>query len=106
MTFTRPTIGPKVYLSRGPSGHNETFLRGPADLELEKFLGLVNSSIAIEGFIRKINLRGDPERWVDVIAFLGELTKLDADNVPIVVAVSFWAKVNEMRESIQRASGN
>ena len=103
MTFSRPTIGPKVYLSRGPSGNAETFPRPSADRELEMYLGKVKVRIAIDGFIRKMLLERRAENWSDVIGYLSELTKLDADLVPLDVAVSFWAHVDQSRAAAKAA---
>jgi hypothetical protein len=101
MTFTRPKLGAKVYLSRGPSGHAETFERTTADRELEMYLGgKAKLHITVEGFIRKMRLEGDAEQWRDVIAYLAERAHLeDADLVPCNVAVAFWAQVCEARSA-------
>ncbi len=104
-SFTRPIIGPKVYLSRGPSGLPETFERKLADRELELYLGQVkvNVRIAIDSFIRRMTLERRSEDWGDVIGHLAELTKLDI-SVPLDVAVSFWAQVDESRKSAAKAA--
>ena len=102
MTFTRPTVGPKVYLSRGPSGHNETFPRAAADHALATLLG-TRLKLTIDGFIRKMLLEQKHESWSDVIGYLGEMTKLDPDAMPVDVAVAFWAQVEEKREADKRA---
>jgi hypothetical protein len=104
MTFTRPKSGPKAYLSRGPSGHVETFDRAGADRDLEHYLGSKSKvTIAIEGFVRKMSLDRRVEDWSDVIAYLGEMTKLGADLVPLNVAVAFWATVIAERENVRNA---
>ena len=102
MKFGRPIIGPKCYLARGPSGHAETFRRPAADLALGSFVG-DRLSIAVEGFLRKMKLAGRPEEWSDVIDYIGEFTKTDADLVPIDVSVAFWARTIEQREADKRA---
>lgn len=102
MTFTRPVSGPKVYLSRGPSGHNETFPRAAADHALATFLG-TRQKITIDGFIRKMLLEQRAESWSDVISYLGEMTKIDPDTLPVDVVVAFWAQVEEKRDADKRA---
>jgi hypothetical protein len=102
-SFTRPTVGLKVYLSRGPSGLPETFERKSADRELEVYLGRVKVKIAIDSFIRRMLLERRREEWGDVIEHLAGLTKLDAEIVPLDAAVAFWAQVNQSREAASRA---
>jgi hypothetical protein len=102
-SFTRPTIGAKVYLSRGPSGLPETFDRKTADRELEIYLGRVKIKIAVDSFIRQMLIARRPENWGDVIEHLAKLTKLEADLVPLDVGVAFWAQVDQSREAAARA---
>lgn len=103
VTFTRPIVGPKVYLSRGASGHTETFRRNSADHELETYLGNINTRLAAEGFIRKMSLERKVETWDDVIEYLAEMTKLDIDHIPVHVAVAFWANVDQIRAAAKQA---
>lgn len=105
MTFTRPKIGAKVYLSRGPSGHAETFERMLADRELKLFLGGdAKLSISIEGFIRKMMLDRKVEDWGDILGYLAEMAHVDdSDLIPINIAVAFWAQVNAAREAAKAA---
>jgi hypothetical protein len=98
MTFTRPKLGAKAYLSRGPSGHNETFDRRASDGELELSLGgKAKQHIAVEGFIRKMLLDRRLEDWSDVIEYLAERMGVELDHVPVNIAVAFWAHVDEAR---------
>lgn len=102
-SFSKPVIGPKVYLSRGPSGLPETFERKCADRELEIFLGQVNVRIAVDSFIRQMLLERRGEDWGDVIEHLANLSKLETA-VPLDAAVSFWAQVDESRKSAAKAA--
>jgi len=104
VTFTRPTIGRKVYLSCGPSGHPETFKRCSADHELELYLGMVSVRIAVEGFLRKMVLAKKIEDWADVVSYLAELTHLEVDLVPTHVGVAFWAHIDQLRASNAHAA--
>ena len=101
--FSKPIIGAKVYLSRGPSGLSETFQRATADRELELYLGRVTVQIAIEAFIRHMLIERRQDQWSDVIEHLASLTHLEADLVPCDAAISFWAQVNQTRESNAKA---
>lgn len=104
MTFTRPKMGSKVYLSRGPSGHPETFLRIDADRDLRHHLGAESKlTIAVEGFLRKMSLERKIEEWSDVIAYLGEMSGHPADHIPVNVAVAFWAHIIVARDTAKLA---
>ena len=104
VSFSRPIVGPKVYLARGPSGHVETFNRVHADRELELFLGHVTLKIAIEGFLHKLIKDRRIEAWSDVLEYLSQLVGLDDfEAIPIDVGVSFWAHADLEREAIRRA---
>ena len=103
MTFTRPVVGPKVYLSRGTSGHAETFPRSLADHELATYLGHIKIALAVDGFIRKMLLDRKAEKWGDVLDYLAGLTTLEADLIPIDVAVAFWAHVDQARGAAKQA---
>lgn len=105
MTFTRPKAGAKVYLSRGPSGHSETFEKLHSDRELEMYLGgKPKVHVAVEGFIRKMLLDRKLEEWPQVIEYLAERAGLvDPDIVPVNVAVAFWAQVDAARAAARVA---
>jgi hypothetical protein len=70
---------------------------------MELYLGKIKVRIAVDGFIRKMALERRPEDWSDVIGYLAGLTKLDADLVPLDVAVSFWAHVDQSRAAAKQA---
>ena len=103
MNFTSPVIGPKVYISRGPSGHPETFSRQSADEQLIAFFGDMPLKVPLEGFLRHMTLQQRPETWTDVLDFIGKLTETEADDVPLVVAIAFWAQVKLTRDEIAAA---
>jgi len=104
VTFTRPIIGPKVYVSRGPSGHAETFQRDRADQALRHFLGPITLMIAVDGFIRKKKRERTPDEWGDVLSYLANLLKVPEDHLPLDVCVAFWAQVRLERDARERAS--
>ncbi len=102
VSFNRPVVGPKVYLSRGSSGHAETFKRTEADFELQVLLGKVTILIAVDGFLRKMKLARRIEEWCDVLGYLGDVAKISPDLVPLHAAVSFWAHVSLTREAANK----
>lgn len=104
MTFTKPCVGPKVYLSRGPSGHAETFPRQISDHTLVVFLGKVTVPMAIDHFLRKMRRERRLAQWSDVIDFLALATGVVADLVPAAAAVSFWAQAEATREESRVAA--
>lgn len=106
MTFTRPKAGPKSYLSRGPSGHAETFQRCSSDHRLEHCLGKTPVVLAVDGFIRKMRLEKRIETWEDVRGYLAEMTKLDARLVPVDAIVAFWARIDKARADESCAAEN
>jgi hypothetical protein len=103
MTFTRPVVGPKVYLSRGTSGHAETFKRHEADAGLALLLGQITCPLAIDGFVRKMLLERRAEKWIDVLDYLAGLVKIDVEHIPLDAAISFWAQVDLARAATKRA---
>jgi hypothetical protein len=67
------------------------------------FVGAARLRPLIEGFIRKMLVDRRVEDYSDVIAYLGEMSHVTADLVPLNVAVAFWARVNIEREAIKAA---
>ena len=104
MTFTRPKSGPKVYVTRGPSGHTETFNRCAADAKLTLLLGDAKLRISVEGFIRKMTLdHSFIERWDHVRDFLAEMSGLHVDHLALDVIIAFWAAIAREREALKAA---
>lgn len=95
-------MGPKVYISRGPSGHPETFQRPHADAELQKLLGDRPTRVIVEGFLRKLKAERRMEGWDDVLAYLGTMLEMEPDLVPLDAAVAFWAHVSMEQEAAKR----
>lgn len=92
VTFARPTVGPRVYLTTGPSGWPETFKRATADRRLEEFLDPVEIDDAITTFAESVRLQGRDETWEDVTRHLSEVTHQPQAEIPREVAVAFWGQ--------------
>lgn len=107
MTFTRPKSGPKVYVTRGPSGHTETFGREAADKKLTLLLGDAKLRVSVEGFIRKMTLdHSFCERWDHVRDFLSEMSGLHIDHLALDVTIAFWAAIVRERDALKAAKAS
>lgn len=93
-SFGRPTIGPRVYLSSGPSGWLETFNRKQADEALQTLLGTVPVGLAVEGFVRSHGLSKDGVTWSAIVDHLVSLCRVAETAIDPKVGVAFWAGVN------------
>lgn len=93
ISYTLPTMGPKAYTARGPSGWTETFARKAADARLQHLLGEVPVAVAVEGFRNRCALAHTPAEWYSVQTYLGELAHIDAKLVPDEAIVALWCQV-------------
>lgn len=93
--FTAPIIGPKVYVTKGPSGWPETFNRELADRELTKFVEPLDLAELIDTFVlqRTIAEEDSTLTWPHVTHFLARMMSVPLKLVPPIVGVAFWAKV-------------
>lgn len=87
-----PTVGPKDYVSRGPSGWPEAYDRKESDEMLAEILNTVPVDVALSSFIESEAVRRDGLIWPNVITFLARITHVDADTIPLPAVVAFWAK--------------
>lgn len=92
IVFERPTIGPRVYLVKGPSGWSETYDRKRADAALAKLLAPLTIASVVSPFLKKIRLEAREETWADCVAHLVKITQLDSKAIPEIVIVAFWAQ--------------
>jgi len=92
VTFTRPTIGPRVYLVKGPSGWSETYIRKLADTALAKFIAPLDLGEVIGAFLTAMRLEAREENWEDVIGYLAKITQQSSKTIPEIVGVAFWAQ--------------
>jgi hypothetical protein len=95
VSYTAPTIGPKVYVTRGPSGWPETFQRKEADAKLLDFVGPVPLEDLILTFIRQRTLADEPEptTWAHITHYLARNLSVPVTTIPDAVGVAFWAHV-------------
>lgn len=90
VSFGKPTIGPRVYLTRGPSGWPETYMRDKADAALVEFLTPLDATTVVETFWIAMTLEGREENWEDVVGYLAKITQQTSKAIPEVVGVAFW----------------
>jgi hypothetical protein len=100
MSFGRPVIGPKHYLSTGASGWIETFLKTDADAALRRLLGRVSIADVVNNFIEHMELEIEKKKanWTDVTKYLSRIVRVAADKVPYEAGVAFWAHVVQIED--------
>jgi hypothetical protein len=91
VAFERPTVGPRVYVAKGPSGWPETFVRKSVDKALIDFLAPLNVEELISLFATGVKLEAREETWGDVIDFLSRVTSKPTKLIPDAISVAFWA---------------
>ena len=99
VTFSAPTIGPKVYITKGPSGWPETFNRSLADRQLAEFAQAVDLDELIETFVLQRSLSDEPTTWAHVTHFLARTLSVPVHAIPDAVGVAFWAKTILARQA-------
>lgn len=92
VTFGKPTVGPKIYLTKGPSGWPEQFSRTVADNALASFLAPLHVEEVLASFRLALQLEGREENWGDVIAHLAKVTGSDEKHVPEIAGVALWGR--------------
>jgi len=92
VTFSKPAVGPKVYLARGPSGWPEQFPRKLADQALDDFLAPLNTEDVLQSFRVAMKLEAREETWGDVIGYLAKIVDAPEKHIPEVASVSFWGR--------------
>jgi hypothetical protein len=94
VAYGKPTIGPRVYLVKGPSGWSESFERKATDAAMLAFLAPLAVPEVIEAFKEHLRLEGARAiSWSDVVSYLAHLTQQDWKLIPENVSVAFWAQV-------------
>jgi len=102
VNFSKPTIGPRMYMSLGPSGWVEAFPRREADAELKLLVD--HPALAVEAFIRARRTDKQPVSYTLIIEFLAALCMRPAELLPTSAIIAFWAGV--IRELEAPQSGN
>ncbi len=108
VTFTRPTLTPKLYLSKGPSGWPETFKRCDADQALAKFIG---TGVTVQELVDVFMLRQKSAEkpgidWYTITGFLSRTYGMSFKAVPSLVGIAFWAAVIQAQQAQASAEGN
>ena len=95
VSFSKPTIAPKHYIVKGPSGWVETFDRKALDAELKTFMKTVAVNELIDVFVtaRELADKQDPVTWHTIVGFLGRSTGHSPLAIPPGVGIAFWAHV-------------
>lgn len=94
VSFGRPEISRKHYMSIGASGWVETFLRCQADFALEKFVTPLGIQEVVSNFIAQNDVALQKKvSWSDVTTYLGRIVGIAADKIPMDVGVAFWGQV-------------
>lgn len=99
LSFTCPVIGPKDYVTKGPSGWPEAFRRKALDAKLLAFVKAISTQISIDDlvgvFIAKRELAEDPEptSWFTVIGFIARQLDVEPRFVPHECGIAFWGQV-------------
>ncbi len=100
VSFGRPTIGPKHYVSVGASGWAETFLRCKADFELESFVTPLEVKDLVSNFMDQIDVAPKKKTtWSDVTRYLGRIVGIAADKIPMGAGIAFWGQVVLIEEA-------
>jgi hypothetical protein len=106
VTYGRPTIGPRVYLVKGPSGWSESFDRKTSDKALADFLTPLNVIEVIEMFLQHLKLEGAKAvSWSDITGYLGRITSTKPDLIPNPAGVAFWAQAIMYEERREHEQG-
>jgi len=92
VTFSKPAIGPKIYLAKGPSGWPEQFSRKLADEAIDKLLHPLRTEDVLGSFRVAMRLEARDEQWGDVIGYLSKITGTHEQQIPEVCSVAFWGR--------------
>lgn len=90
VTFGKPTVGPKIYLVKGPSGWPEQFVRKVADKALAEFLQPLTIDEMLTNFDLSMQLEACEATWGHVLGYLGKITDTSEKTIPEIAGVAFW----------------
>lgn len=101
MSFGRPVIANKHYLSSGASGWLETFLRVEADKALQIFIGQRSIADFVSNFLEHQDLQVEKKKttWSDVTGYLSRIMRIHPEKIPVEVGVAFWANVTMIEDA-------
>lgn len=96
VTFGRPTIGPRDYVSINvTSGWPECFARKESDHRLADFIGeRISVHELLDNFCEFVELKNDGRcGYTDVLRYLGRITETDPEEISYQVVIAFWAQM-------------
>jgi hypothetical protein len=100
VAFTRPVVGPKVYVTTGPSGWPEQFVRRTADGALAKFIAPLDVSEQVQNFIDLSRTKEGAQTWGDVMEYLHAVTDR---RPPAEIGVAFWGHAVAIDDAAEEA---
>lgn len=97
LSFTRPAVGPRHYISRGSSGWPETWIRSEADAALRIFMSPLDLELIIRNFYEEQRLKREEHGhhetlWSDVLGYLARV-RGRSSALTATVAIAFWGQV-------------
>lgn len=100
VAFTRPVVGPKVYVTTGPSGWPEQFIRRTADGALARFLAPLDVAEQVQNFIDLERTKDETSTWADVVEYLRAVTDR---RPPAEIGVAFWGHAVAIADAAEDA---
>lgn len=96
--FGKPSITPKAYITKGPSGWPEVFDRKKADAALALFVQPVDLEEFVELFVAQRELAtsdGDKRitNWHTIVGFIARTMNCAPRDVPHEAAVALWGRL-------------
>ncbi len=94
VTFGKPVIGPRDYVSSSGSGWPERFPKKESDKALVQLVGCLQIDELVDNFQEYLDLKRDGKaNWYEVTSYLGRVFDIESDSVPYGAAISFWARL-------------
>jgi hypothetical protein len=99
MSFTCPVIGPKVYITKGPSGWPETFKRKDVDAKLVSFVQTMAPGVDVDELVgmflaqRALQEKPEPTNWFSIVGFIGRQLVMSPLDIPHEIGIAFWGKI-------------
>lgn len=92
VSFEKPTIGARDYVSVSGAGWPESFPKKESDQKLVAFIGERSVGELVDNFAEhvELNCKGAAS-WTEVVKYLGRITGEDPDDISCEVAIAFWA---------------
>lgn len=94
VSFEKPVIGARDYVTVSGAGWPESFSRKECDERLTAFVSPLKVSELLDNFAEhvELNCRGYAS-WTDVTGYLGRIAEMDPDKISCQVGIAFWAQL-------------